>query len=113
MGVLFPFLINGERTAYVSVKGDEHNNNYLNDNKPKPAIGFKADGTCVLMVIDGRQDNMDGVSERENALALQQLGCVDAFNLDGGGSSTMCFNGEILNANKNNERAVVDFLWFK
>ena len=55
---------------------------------PRTSIGFKADGSCVLMVIDGRQDNMDGVSERENALALQQLGCVDAFNLDGGGSST-------------------------
>ena len=55
---------------------------------PRTTIGFKADGSCVLMVIDGRQDGMDGVSERENALALQQLGCVDAFNLDGGGSST-------------------------
>ncbi len=55
---------------------------------PRTTIGFKADGSCVLMVIDGRQDNMDGVSERENALALKQAGCVDAFNLDGGGSST-------------------------
>ena len=55
---------------------------------PRTTIGFKADGSVVFMVIDGRQDGMDGVSERENALALQQMDCVDAFNLDGGGSST-------------------------
>ncbi len=57
---------------------------------PRTSIGFKEDGTMVLMVIDGRQqtDGMYGVSERENALALKQEGCVNSFNFDGGGSST-------------------------
>ena len=68
---------------------------------PRTSIGFKADGSVVLMVIDGRQEKMDGVSERENALALQQLGCVDAFNLDGGGSSTFIVrkNGQLTVVN--------------
>lgn len=70
---------------------------------PRTSIGFKEDGTMVLMVIDGRQpnDGMDGVSERENALALKNEGCVSAFNFDGGGSSTLIVrkNGKLVVAN--------------
>ena len=55
------------------------------------------------MVIDGRQldKGMAGVSERENALALKQEGCVAAFNFDGGGSSTFAvlINGELTVTN--------------
>ena len=72
-------------------------------------------GDIWIVVSDGRYN--DGVSAGltgyETAEYLLSKGCIFGVNLDGGGSSTMCFNGEILNANKNNERAVVDFLWFK
>lgn len=72
-------------------------------------------GDIWIVVSDGRYN--DGVSAGltgyETAEFLVSKGCIFGVNLDGGGSSTMCFNGEILNANKNNERAVVDFLWFK
>ena len=44
---------------------------------------------------------------------LQSKGCTFGVNLDGGGSSTLYFNGEVLNAVRENERAVVDFLYFK
>ena len=57
---------------------------------PRTSFGFKEDGSFCLMVIDGRQETqaMDGVSERENGLAMKNEGCTQAFNLDGGGSST-------------------------
>ena len=44
---------------------------------------------------------MDGVSERENALLLKNLGCVNSFNFDGGGSSTFAvlINGELTVTN--------------
>ena len=76
---------------------------HVNLRHPRTAIGFKEDGTVYIMVIDGRQPEkgMDGVSERENALALKQEGCVAAFNFDGGGSSTFAvlINGELTVTN--------------
>ena len=44
---------------------------------------------------------------------LVSKGCTFGVNLDGGGSSTMYFNGKVLNAARGNERAVVDFVYFK
>lgn len=76
---------------------------------PRTTIGFKEDGTMVLMVIDGRQADkgMDGVSERENALALKNEGCVSAFNFDGGGSSTLLIrkNGQFVVCNSPSDGA--------
>ena len=72
-------------------------------------------GDIWIVVSDGRYN--DGVSAGltgyETAEYLLSKGCTFGVNLDGGGSSTMYFNGKVLNANKNNERAVVDFLYFK
>lgn len=75
------FLINGEYEESGSI----------NDRAPRTAIGVKEDGTIVMMVIDGRQGkkNMYGADSREMASIMKYYGCVDAYNLDGGGSSTM------------------------
>ncbi len=58
---------------------------------PRTVVGKKADGTIVLAVIDGRQPmkNMYGVTSDEMQALMAYYGCVDAYNLDGGGSSTM------------------------
>ena len=57
---------------------------------PRTAIGVKADGTIVTYVIDGREsDNSSGLTLKALAEELLALGCVDAINLDGGGSSVM------------------------
>ena len=68
----------------------DHGTDHVSLRHPRTSFGFKEDGSLCLMVIDGRQGTqaMDGVSERENALALKNEGCTQAFNLDGGGSST-------------------------
>ncbi len=58
---------------------------------PRTVVGKKADGTVVMMVVDGRQSNIDmyGATYPELAAIMSSRGCVDAYNLDGGGSSTM------------------------
>ncbi|HPL55171.1 MAG TPA: phosphodiester glycosidase family protein [Bacilli bacterium] len=63
----------------------------INDRAPRTVIGQKEDGTIVMMVIDGRQGNkaMYGADARELAAIMSAYGCVEAYNLDGGGSSTM------------------------
>ena len=64
---------------------------------PRTAIGVKADGTYLFVVADGRTDDSEGLSLYELAEFMQSLGAVTAYNLDGGGSSTMVFNGNVIN----------------
>lgn len=64
----------------------------------RTAIGLKADGTIVLFVADGRKKKQaDGLSIPELACMMRWLGCTDAVNLDGGGSSTMYIKDYGLN----------------
>jgi len=57
---------------------------------PRSAVGIKADGTIVLYQVDGRQSSHSvGMTMDELAAEMLALGCVDAINLDGGGSSAM------------------------
>lgn len=62
-----------------------------NDRHPRTMIGQKEDGTIVMAVIDGRQPSlgMYGATSCEMSALMSYYGCVDAWNLDGGGSSTM------------------------
>ncbi|MDL2273486.1 S-layer homology domain-containing protein [Oscillospiraceae bacterium OttesenSCG-928-G22] len=57
---------------------------------PRTAVGVKADGTLVLYTVDGRQSNYsNGMSLDELAARMVSLGCVEAANLDGGGSTVL------------------------
>ena len=49
------------------------------------------------MVADGRTDESEGLSLYQLAQFMQEQGAVTAYNLDGGGSSTMVFNGNVIN----------------
>ena len=63
--------------------------NYYNDRASRTAIGIKADGSVVMMVMDGRQEPFSaGGSMQEIAQVMLDAGCVHAINLDGGGSTT-------------------------
>ncbi len=65
---------------------------------PRTCIGFNADSTKVyFVVIDGRSISSTGVSLGEAAGVFLGLGAVNAVNLDGGGSSCMVVNGEVVN----------------
>lgn len=60
---------------------------------PRSAIGIKADGTVLLLTVDGRQQASAGMSLFELAKVMQWLGCTSAINLDGGGSTTLWVAG--------------------
>ena len=65
---------------------------------PRTAIGQKADGTILLLVIDGRQSSSFGASYEDIADVMLRFGAVNAANLDGGSSSMMFYKGELLNS---------------
>ncbi|MBI6872448.1 phosphodiester glycosidase family protein [Clostridium aciditolerans] len=99
-----PLIING-KTVSVDAVG-------LN---PRTAIGQKEDGTVVLLVIDGRRVSKPGATLKEVQNILLQQGVVNATNLDGGSSSTMYLNGEVINnpCDWNGERTVATAIYIK
>ena len=64
---------------------------------PRTAIGIVDELHYILVVADGRSSESEGLSLYELANVMQGLGCETAYNLDGGGSSTMYFNGQVIN----------------
>lgn len=66
-------------------------------NNPRTAIGIVEPLHYLLVVSDGRTEESSGLSLYELAEFMQSLGAVTAYNLDGGGSSTMYFNGKVVN----------------
>jgi hypothetical protein len=102
-------LMVGMGGAPVLVKGGESHITYneevmwgsgvgLANGDPRTAVGFTADKKVIFMVADGRQSQRsNGVSLVELADILIDLGCVEALNLDGGGSSQMAVPGQYVN----------------
>ena len=67
------------------------------DIHPRSAAGYKKDGKQIFLVVDGRQPDSRGVDLIELAIIMDDLGCEEAINLDGGGSSALVVNGRLLN----------------
>lgn len=63
---------------------------------PRTAVGQKADGTVIFIVIDGRQAHSVGATLKEVQDLLLEEGCINAGNLDGGASSELVVDGELL-----------------
>ena len=82
---------------------------------PRTAIGIIDDLHYVFVVSDGRTSESEGLSVYELAEFMQSLGAKTAYNLDGGGSSTMYFNGRVVNNPTTNgsikERSVSDIVY--
>nr|WP_314834072.1 phosphodiester glycosidase family protein [uncultured Oribacterium sp.] len=83
---------------------------------PRTAIGTVAKNHYLFVVSDGRTSESAGLSLYEMANFMKSLGATNVYNLDGGGSSTMVFQGEVVNnpttnGNKISERAVSDILY--
>jgi len=64
---------------------------------PRTGAGVTADGTVLLMVVDGRSRQSAGMTLKEFAHYLKRFGAVSAVNFDGGGSSEMVLDGKIMN----------------
>ncbi|MGI6205329.1 MAG: phosphodiester glycosidase family protein [Anaerovoracaceae bacterium] len=98
----------------VSVTENEEVGKAMASN-PRTAIGIIDDCHYVFVVADGRTSESSGLSIYELAEFMDSLGCTTAYNLDGGGSSTMYFNGEVINnpttnGNTIQERSVSDIV---
>ncbi len=83
---------------------------------PRTAIGIIDENHYVFVVADGRTSENEGLSLYELAEFMESLGVQTAYNLDGGGSSTMYFNGEVVNQPTTNghsieERRVSDIVY--
>lgn len=83
---------------------------------PRTAIGIINENHYVFVVADGRTSDNEGLSLYELAEFMESLGVQTAYNLDGGGSSTMYFNGQIINkpttnGNSIKERSVSDIVY--
>jgi exopolysaccharide biosynthesis protein len=64
---------------------------------PRSAIGYTKDNDLILIVADGREGSSIGLTLNELANLMKSLGCIGAINLDGGGSTVMYVNGQIVN----------------
>lgn len=73
---------------------------------PRTAIGILDDLHYVFVVSDGRTEESKGLSLLELAEFMDGLGVKTAYNLDGGGSSTMYFNDEVINTTTTNGRSI-------
>ncbi len=67
----------------------------LTDKHPRTCIGYTKDGKLIIMVIEGRHPNKaEGATLTQEAKLLKDIGCIEALNLDGGGSSCLLINGK-------------------
>lgn len=89
-----PYLVkNGE--VYVDMTAEKLQ--AIGGRNPRTAIGYTKDNDLILITADGREGHSVGLTLVELANFMKSLGCVDAINLDGGGSTVMYVNGVIVN----------------
>jgi exopolysaccharide biosynthesis protein len=82
---------------------------------PRTAIGIIDNLHYVFVVSDGRTSSNAGLTLYQLATVMKDLGCITAYNLDGGGSTTMYFNGNVVNnptsGTTSGERKVSDIIY--
>jgi len=86
-----PTLLQGGKKLTIPAK-------WKNRKEPRTLIGHFANGDMLLIVIDGRQASSSGITLEEAQDRLLDWKVVDAYNLDGGGSSAFVYNGKVLNS---------------
>ncbi len=83
-----PVLVVNGKPAEISGTGGGLN--------PRTAIGQRADGAVLILVIDGRQAHSIGANYKDLVDVMMEFGAINAANLDGGSSSLMVYKGEII-----------------
>lgn len=85
-----------------------------NGREPRMAIGQMAELHYVLVLAEGRTGSSSGVTHQELADFMYDIGCWQAYNLDGGNSATIVFNGGYFQSGRsqNNERSQSDAIYF-
>ncbi len=101
-------------SAPVFRAGELFTSSQLGPRSARSAIGQLADGQIILVAVDGRQPGYSiGMTNFELAQTLVRLGAVTGMALDGGGSTTMAFNGTLLNRPSEPERSISTALLFQ
>ena len=93
------------KDGQVTVRSSDEVGRAMTSN-PRTAIGQISEGHYLLVVSDGRTKESTGLSLRQLAELMQSLGAQIAYNLDGGGSSTMVFQGRVVNSPTTNGRSI-------
>ena len=89
-----PFLVkDGE--VYVDMTAEKLSS--IGGRNPRTAIGYTKDNHLIMLTADGREGASIGLTLNELANLMKQLGCVNAMNLDGGGSTVMYVDGMVVN----------------
>ena len=103
-------VVDGIETTEIDTNFGNHS---IQGDQPRTAVGVIDENHLVFVVVDGRQSGYsEGVTLTELADIMIDLGATTAYNLDGGGSSTMYFDGEVVNSPSNGgERGTSDILY--
>lgn len=81
----------------------------INDRHPRTAMGYTKDNQLIILVVEGRSPGLaEGATLTQEAVMLKDLGCWEALNLDGGGSSCLLVNGKetLKPSDKGKQRAL-------
>jgi hypothetical protein len=106
-----PIIVREGKPVFRSLEG--FTTDQLAYRHPRTGVGQTADGRILLVAVDGRQPGYStGLTNFELALTMMRLGCVTASALDAGGSTTMAFDGKLLNrpSDPGGERPVAEAL---
>lgn len=107
----------GKRITHFKNREGLTRKGFWKDRHPRTAIGVDHNNDYMyILVVDGRQpDYSMGMSLKQLGKYLQKIGCDEALNFDGGGSSTMIVNQKIMNqpSDKNGERSVSNIFYIK
>jgi hypothetical protein len=106
-----PVIVRNGRAVWTA--GEDFLPSQLGPRNPRTAVGQKRDGKIILLAVDGRRRGFSvGMTNWELAQAMVRLGAVTASGLDAGGSTTMAFDGKLLNrpSDPGGERPVAESL---
>ena len=99
-----PYLV---KDSEIFVDTAEQKLQAISGKNPRSAIGYKADGTFMIVTIDGREKASVGMTLGELAKLMKSIGCEYAMNFDGGSSSALYVDGVIANSAYNKEGVAI------
>lgn len=85
---------------------------YIRESHPRSAVGYYEPGHYCFLGADGRSAQSSGMTLQEMSLVFEKLGCAAAYNLDGGHSAFLAFQGQVVNHPYRSSHQITDCLYF-
>lgn len=89
-----PYLV---KNSQVFVDMTEQKLGAIGGRNPRTAVGYTANNNLIIVTVDGRESSSIGMTLFELANFMKSIGCYNAMNLDGGGSTVLYVNGRVVN----------------